>query len=148
MPRNPLRFGRRLRRWFYTVFAVLFLSGVIWLALSLTQAASESDSEVRAAQPALMKIHGAAAMASIFLLGVILPLHIRRGWKSGRNRTTGSVMIGLCAVLILSGYALYYAGGEQARHASALLHDGLGLLLPTTLLWHIIVGRRARRVVH
>jgi len=147
MPRDPLRFGRRLRRWFYAVFAVLFLSGVIWLALSRTYA-PESDANIHPAQPALMKIHGAAAMAALFLLGVILPLHIRRGWKAGRNRTTGSIMIGFCVALILTGYALYYVGGEQARHVSAIMHDGLGLLFPAVLLWHIVVGRKARPLPH
>lgn len=147
MRRDPLRFSRRLRWWFYSVFAALFISGAAWLAILLTQRSSDAESSIHPAQPTLMKLHGAAAMAALFLLGVLLPLHIRRGWKAGRNRSTGSVLIALCALLIVSGYALYYVGDEHTRHLSAVIHDALGVIFPASLAWHIVIGRKSRRAV-
>ncbi|MDE3084012.1 MAG: DUF4405 domain-containing protein [Verrucomicrobiota bacterium] len=122
---------------------MLFVSGAAWLALQQWgQVAGEFGPRPHPAQTWLMKIHGAAAMIALILFGTMIPLHIRRGLRAKINRFTGTTMIALSLLLVASGYALYYVGGEQSRRVSALVHDFLGLGFPLLLVWHIWRGRR------
>ncbi len=145
MPHEYLQLSPRHRRWFYAIMVVLFCSGAGWLALrTWGQTESEFGLKAHPLEPWLLKLHGAAAMATLLLLGTMIPLHLRRGWRAHRNRRTGTVITTACALLVVSGYALYYAGGESLRRIAVVAHDGLGLALPLILVWHIARGRRAR----
>lgn len=62
-----------------------------------------------------MKLHGAAAMAGLYLLGMLWGPHIRNAWVRRRNRAAGAVFGSLTAVLVVTGYALYYVNGELPR---------------------------------
>lgn len=129
--KSSIRFSPRMNRWFYTVFGVLFLSGALWLI--------EPGSW-------LLKIHGATAMASLVILGVMIPSHMRRGWDQRRNRVTAVVITSFCALLIVSGYGLYYWGGEESRAVISSVHSIAGCLLPVILVTHIVTGRKQKRV--
>ena len=48
------------------------------------------------------------------------------------------------AVLTITGYGLYYAGGERLRAWTSWIHLAVGLALPILLLIHIFLGRRTR----
>lgn len=144
MRHSALRLSPRHRRWFYTLTAVLFLSGVAWLALHLWTTRGSGDVEPSPAEPWLLRIHGAAAMAVLVLLGTLIPLHVRRGWIAHLNRSTGLTMIVGAAVLIVTGYGLYYAGSEDLRVKVELVHDVVGVGVPLLLWWHIRSGRRAK----
>jgi cation transport ATPase len=134
---------KRLQRYFlYAVLALLFLSGVAWTYWDL--AASAGDFEISAKTWA-MKIHGAAAMAILILVGMLLTGHVRFAWRARRNRANGAVFLSAFAVLTITGYGLYYAGGERLRAWTSWIHLGVGLALPILLLFHIFLGRRTRR---
>ncbi len=60
-----------------------------------------------------MKIHGAAAMAILVLVGMLLTGHVRFAWRARRNRGNGSLFLGTFGILTVTGYGLYYAGGES-----------------------------------
>ena len=47
--------------------------------------------------------------------------------------------------LTLTGYLLYYAGGEETRPVISILHWVLGLVVPAVLAWHIVHGRGKTR---
>jgi glucose uptake protein GlcU len=94
-----------------------------------------------------MKIHGAAAMAVLVLIGMLLSGHVRFAWRARRNRANGSVFLSAFAVLTITGYGLYYAGGEMLREWTSWIHLALGLALPILLLIHIFLGRRTRPAV-
>ncbi len=144
MQPHDIRLGRRLRRWFYLVFGLLFASGAGWLVLhAFAQSEGEFGPQPHPAEQWLLRLHGAAAMAALVIFGILLPLHVQHGWKANRNRVTGAVMLGILVVLVLSGYALYYAGNEHLRSLSILVHDAVGLAFPLILVWHIVRGRRA-----
>ena len=134
---------KRLQRYFlYTVLALLFLSGVAWACWNYL-AASPGDFEASAKAWA-MKIHGAAAMAVLVLIGMLLTAHVRFAWRAHRNRANGSVFLGAFAVLTITGYGLYYAGGEKLRAWTSWIHLAVGLALPILLLIHIVLGRKTR----
>lgn len=126
------------RRLLYWTLLVLLVSGVYWALIhyaGLTPYLGE---------PVLMKIHGAAAMAALIVIGGLLAFHVPAGWAERRSRRSGSAMLFVCAVLILTGYLLYYAGNETARDVSSYVHLTLGLALPIVLGFHLIKPKGAR----
>jgi hypothetical protein len=44
-------------------------------------------------------------------------------------------------LLTVTGYLLYYAGGEESRAAISIAHWIAGLLVPALLAWHVLSGR-------
>jgi hypothetical protein len=83
------------------VLALVFLSGVAWAYWNYL-VASPGDFEMNAKAWA-MKIHGAAAMAILVLIGMLLNAHVRFAWRARRNRTNGSVFLSAFAILIITG---------------------------------------------
>ena len=51
-------------------------------------------------------------------------------------------MLAGSALLIVTGYGLYYLGGETTRELTSVLHWGVGLILPGVLVWHVRQGRK------
>jgi hypothetical protein len=124
------------------VLALIFLSGVVWAYWNYL-VASPGDFEMSAKAWA-MKIHGAAAMAVLVLIGMLLNAHVRFAWRARRNRANGSVFLSAFAILIITGYGLYYAGDEKLRAWTSWIHLAIGLVLPILLLIHIFLGRKTR----
>ena len=137
---------KRLQRYFlYAVLALVFLSGVVWAYWNYL-VASPGDFEMSAKAWA-MKIHGAAAMAVLVLIGMLLNAHVRFAWRARRNRANGSLFLSALAVLTITGYGLYYEGDERLRAWTSWIHLAIGLVLPILLLIHIFLGRRTRPTV-
>jgi predicted small integral membrane protein len=137
-----LRLEPSFRYALYAAFAVLFITGAGWLVADQLKEAANGEGWQTAAAYLLM-IHGGAAMATLLLLGALVPLHMRRGWRAGRNRITGTAMVTFNAALILTAFGLYYLGSETLRPWASELHIGFGILFPVLLLVHIVVGRRS-----
>jgi hypothetical protein len=133
---------KRLQRYFlYTVLTLLFLSGAAWAYWNYLRPPGDFEISVKAWT---MKIHGAAAMAILILVGMLLSGHVRFAWRAGRNRANGLVFLSAFAVLTITGYGLYYAGSERLRAWTSWIHLAVGLALPILLLIHIFLGRRTR----
>jgi hypothetical protein len=146
MRRGSVRLSRRHRAWVYATFALLFLSGALWLVARFgLRGQGEFGETVSPLEPWSLKLHGGAAMLFLVLLGTLLPGHVRRAWNARMSRGPGILLLGLSGVLILSGYALYYLAGEATRWIVSPLHWVVGLLLPVGLAWHVWEGRRLRR---
>ena len=134
---------KRFQRWFlYAVFALLFCSGAAW-AYWTDLVSSPGDFEMGAKAWA-MKVHGAAAMAMLVLVGMLLTGHVRSAWRARRNRGNGSLFLGAFGILTVTGYGLYYAGGERLRASTSWIHLAVGLVLPLLLILHIWLGKRTR----
>jgi hypothetical protein len=83
-------------------------------------------------------------MLFLVLLGTLLPGHVHQAWRARRNRLSGGGMLAGAALLIVSGYGLYYLGGESARQVTSVVHWAAGLVLPVLLVAHVRAGRRVR----
>ena len=92
----------------------------------------------------MLKAHGAAAMVVLVLLGTLLPLHVKFAWRAGRNLRTGLSLLGLFGFLVLTGYGLYYVGGEHLRSWISAAHLWIGLALPPVMLLHVWRGKKTR----
>jgi hypothetical protein len=129
-----------LRRWaLYVLVAALLASGAVWLWVHLRTPQGAMPS---ALEPWMMKLHGAAALLIIYLAGTMLYGHMLNAWHQRRNRLTGSVTATAFVMLGLSGYGLYYFGGEGLRMFTEWLHWAFGFGAPALLWVHVWRGRR------
>ena len=140
-----IRLSPSHRRIFYLAFGIVWLSGALWLIAEWFK-----DPELgpirTPLQTASMKIHGAAMLVYLALLGTLLT-HVRRGFALRANRWSGSFVIGVNTVLTLTGWLLYYVAGDAARQWSSATHWAIGLAVLPLLCAHVLLGRAASRRV-
>ena len=112
-----------VRALLYTVLIALVATGLLWkLDINRTL---------------LMKIHGAAAMASMALFGALLVRHVPCGWSVRANRRSGVALLATSLWLAVSGYALYYAGSEALRAFASQTHFWIGVVLAVAFGFHL-----------
>jgi hypothetical protein len=144
MPRAPELSRSRILT-VYTISLGLWLTGAVWL---IAHYVLVYDGEFGPIPHPLefwsITAHGAFAFASLWLFGVLWSVHVPAGWRSTRRRWSGSVMFGVVALLILSGYLLYYLGNADMISVVAALHWAVGLACPALLLLHRFSREKAR----
>jgi hypothetical protein len=121
-------------------------TGLAWLCLHwlVDQDCEGADCLAGWMRP-LLALHGALAMAALVFLGSVFEGHVLRAWQAARNRLAGAVLLGCMTALVISGWGLYYLGGEAARAFASVLHWVLGLAAIPAFLVHLLRGRRALR---
>jgi len=143
MKRTPIALSRRHQWWLYGTLVVLLITGVVWAALHYYFRTGED--EISVWEPRLLKAHGAAAMLSLLMLGTLIPLHIKRAWHARKNRLSGALMIAWFVILTITGYGLYYSGGEVMRQWTSWIHLAVGGLLVPLIVWHVLAGWRVMK---
>jgi hypothetical protein len=127
---------RILRATLYSVGALLWVSGAVWLVLHYVFPQSTPFGPLPNPWEArLMRAHGLIAVCAVFLIGWMMAAHVTARWASERNRRSGLLLGGAALLLILSGYALYYTTGSP-HDAAALAHEAIGVLSPIAALAH------------
>jgi hypothetical protein len=139
-----VRLEPRFRAALYAALALLTVTGAVWLVADWRKDPLEPDVWHEIA-PLMLMLHGGGAMVALLLLGALVPTHIRRAWRSGRNRLTGPIMVAVNGALIVTAFGLYYAGSETLRPWVSDLHIVVGIVLPPALLVHVWLGRRTRQ---
>ena len=142
----------RLARWQIMLLtisgALLWLSGAAWLLLHYYgQVQSEFGPETNPLEPWFLRVHGLVLLPALLGFGGLFVAHMPKGWKNRYQRTIGIALTTAFAVLILSGYMLYYAGDEGLRDWTSLIHWALGLGTPALFIWHYLHGVSKRRAV-
>jgi hypothetical protein len=132
-----------VRQWvLWTVISVLVLTGALWLWAEYAYTPSDNGMEPYAIKHYAMVLHAAFALAFVFFAGTLLHTHMQAAWRQQRNRATGAVMATTVTLLTLSGFALWYAGGETLRQAAEIAHWVTGFGLPMVLMVHMLAGTR------
>ena len=137
-----MRLEPGFRFWTYAIFATLVLTGAIWLLSDLLKDPEGEIWQMIAAD--MLMLHGMTAMIALVMIGAMIPLHVQRSWRAGKNRVSGSTMIGVNAILGATAWGLYYAGSDLLRTFVADVHIAAGLALPALAIVHVVLGRRAR----
>lgn len=144
---DTIRLGFWHQTTVYGATVLLVVSGAIWLLLHFFMVSQgEFGDAHHPLETWMLKLHGAAAMAGLIIYGSLLPIHIRRAWVIRRNIFLGISLVVLMLLLTISGYLLYYAGGEEARPIISATHWILGVGVPALLAWHVISGKRRTRI--
>jgi hypothetical protein len=139
-----LQLDDRFRYGLYGIFAVLFVTGVVWLVAD-SQKQSADGEFWQAMSATLLMVHGGAAMVTLVLLGALIPVHIRRAWLNRKNRVTGTLMATANVLLVVTAFGLYYAGSDVLRGWTSDAHIAVGLAFPVLIFIHIVSGRRSSR---
>ncbi|MFZ5635315.1 MAG: hypothetical protein ACOY82_01880 [Pseudomonadota bacterium] len=135
-----------LRRLLYTVLAGSWLTGMTFFVLSrFVEVEGEFGPEKHPWQSPILAAHGAFAFLMLLAIGSLWLNHVPSSWRSGRSRSLGITLIVVTALMVISGWVLYYAAGETLRPLIGNMHFALGLLLPAAVATHIVLGRRSRR---
>ena len=122
---------------------MLALTGAGWLVADWQKEIS-SDEIWQQSIAYLLMVHGGTAMVALLLLGILIPVHLRRGWRSRKNLISGSVMTTFNAILIVTAFGLYYLGSETVRPWMSWIHIAAGFSLALLFPLHIYWGRRKR----
>jgi len=135
----------RLDRWqWIAIVAVAILlaaTGVGWLALHYLAGAGAGELP-HPLEAWVMRLHGLAAFGALFMLGVLAGSHIPQGWRaSGRHRRsrqrgTGVALCTLGALVVGTGYALYYFAPDTVRPALGWVHAGVGAAMTGLAAFH------------
>lgn len=142
--RRPTRLARWHEGAIYSAFGALAVTGVAWLAFHhWIRVEGEFGPEPHPAEPIMLMIHGIASYALLILAGALIPVHVKLGWSTGRNKVSGTTLSITLGVLGVTALGLYYLGGESARSLTSLAHWLIGLGALPLLLIHVINGRRS-----
>lgn len=144
----PIRFPKPHKRALYGVFALLWLSGALWLGFHyFLQVPGEFGVSANPLEVWWLRLHGLTGFMMLVAIGSVLPIHTRRAWHLHKNRGSGSAMHAALLWLSLTGYALYYFASDANEAWLPLLHWVVGLVLPLQLIWHIRCGRKRVQTV-
>jgi hypothetical protein len=133
----------RFRMFVYAVCAAVFATGAIWEIFDrFVHVATAIGEQKHPLEPWALRAHGAAALLGVFGFGQLFSSHVRPSWRAGRKRRSGGFLVGVITVLIVSGYLLYYASGDDFRDFVSQAHLWIGLASPLPFLIHLYWKRR------
>jgi len=138
------RFGSRGRYALGITVWLLVLTGAVWLWAEYLYQPADAGPEPYEIKHYAMLVHAAFALAFVFAAGTLLHTHMQLAWRQQRNRASGAVMAAWAGTLVLSGYGLWYAGGDTLRPLSEWAHWVTGFGLPALLWLHARLGRQWR----
>ncbi|HEY8010861.1 MAG TPA: hypothetical protein VIE67_07650 [Rudaea sp.] len=139
------RLSRSHRRMVCGILTAAWLSGILWLVFHyFLMRRGEFGAEPHPLEAWWLRLHGAAAFASLWLGGLVWAVHVRSGLARPKRRISGMLLIALFVVLAASGYLLYYAGDDALRDAVRLVHWLIGVALIVPFLIHSLRARSAR----
>ena len=143
---TAVRLSDAHQRWVYAVGALVALSGMLWLLFHwFVSVPGEFGPTAHPLERWWLRLHGLSAAAFLIVFGAVLPLHAKLAWNARRNRWSGSLFVSALALLIGTGYALYYLGDDTVRNALSIAHWVVGLVAPALIAFHAWRGRLSRQ---
>ena len=124
-----------------TIF-ILLGSGLFWLGFNFFV---DHNSDFRFLSAWSLRLHGAASYGFLIVFGMLFSTHISFNWRVKKNRRkSGIILTALFVVLILSGYLLYYASGEEFREVMSYLHWIVGIICSAVFVVHFVVKMKKK----
>ena len=141
----PHRHAHRLIRWqrvaLYSTGSLLMSTGAVWLAVHYGFGAGAGGLP-HPLEVWLLRLHGLLAFAGTFVLGVLGAGHIPQGWRQTRRRhqdgqrSSGVALCAVAALLVFSGYGLFYFAPEAVRPSLGWAHAGIGAAMALLITTH------------
>lgn len=78
------------------------------------------------------------------IFGLLWGIHIAKLWPHKCRRWSGGILTGVFALLMVSGYLLYYVGDDRIRPLISAAHWVMGLACPIFFVWHRLRRRAIR----
>lgn len=143
--RDPVRLTRGRRLTLYGVGTGLWLTGALWVVFHyfMVQKTTFGPSP-HPLEHWWLSLHGLFAFGALWMLGLLWGAHIVGGWRSGRRRITGSLLLLVMVELTATGYLLYYPPSDDAVSTVALLHLTVGLATPLPFVIHRFMKMQRR----
>lgn len=124
----------------YLSTAALVVSGLLWLSVHHLAWPIVSHASLEGLpspwEPWLMKVHGAAMMLMLFMVGRLSGTHVMKGWRQHWRVAEGLGLLVGVVLLALTGYSLYYLIPDNWRDANGWFHGVMGLIWGATLIVH------------
>lgn len=125
------------RRWLYVIACATWITGALWLLFHhFLMRSGPFGATPHPAEPWLLKVHGAAAFLATWIFGLIWGVHVSKALPFKKRKASGLAVVVLTMVLIVTGYLLYYVGGDAVRQAISISHWAIGLAAPAILFLH------------
>lgn len=148
MVQHRRRMPRGQRAAVYVIVGVLWISGCAWLCLDQFAAQrGPFGSTPHPLEPPLLLAHGVTGVASLYLFGWIGARHALRWWVGGLRRMSGGTLACIVALLILSGFALFFLTSDAWQRYTAAVHDVLGIAVTVFAIQHWFFGRLSAQKV-
>jgi hypothetical protein len=143
---GPLKLPRLRRYTLYGVCMGVWLTGAVWLIYHYFLRTQGRFGLVNnPLEVWWLRLHAAFSFWAIWMFGLLWGIHIVRGWNANWRRWSGGTVVGFAAVLILTGYGLYYITGESWRSWTSLTHWILGLAALAVFFVHWLSKSMPRR---
>jgi hypothetical protein len=135
--RAPLRYT------VYAVFGVLWFSGCLWMVLDQFFARSgQFGVSPHPWEPTVLLIHGVLAIIGTYLLGWISSRHALDAWLRAVRRWSGGSLAVVLALLVVSGFALFFLSEDKWQRFTAFAHETLGLGFTAFAVQHWFFAKR------
>lgn len=138
-------------RWFLAALLVLLLtvllSGLVLAPTTLALRAAW-DPPWRLAggdRVWVAALHSSGALVLAATLGALWAVHMRSGWRRGKQRISGTLLVIALMLLAATAIGLYYIGDDRAGAAAAFVHLGAGLVATAAFGWHWTRAKALRR---
>jgi len=133
---------RRIRWALYGIGISVWVSGVLWWLFDryfLRQ--TDIGIEQNPLQVWWLRAHALTATLAVWLLGYICAVHVQRNWPGRLRRNSGLLFVGAFALLVFSGYLLYYVDADRPSALIGQFHWIVGLCAPLAFVVHRGVRR-------
>jgi heme A synthase len=137
-------YPRAFLKVFWWVQAVLAVSGLLLLPgmLALRLEREVPFEWLMNSRVVLAATHGFLAFISLLVLGALLPVHVRHSLRQHNNKRSGITLLCVFALLMLTGWGIYYLADEQWSLWASLLHVLTGLLVAAAMAVHVVMARQ------
>ena len=90
----------------------------------------------------LLLLHGVISIVSMYLFGWITARHVLRWWPARTRRWSGGALAAFIAVLVVSGFALFFLTGDEWIRDTAVSHEVFGVAVTLFAIRHWVYRRR------
>jgi hypothetical protein len=143
---DPSRMSDSVRLSVRVIALLLWISGCGWMiAHFFFQQRNDFGEQPSGWEPSLLHAHGMLAVGGVFIFGWIASRHIAERWNESDNRVSGLTLAAATAILVISGYLLYYVADERSNLAIASIHEVLGVLALVFAQIHWRIPNRQRK---